>query len=937
MSEIKVKFASRYIKRKRTNAVGKSLLKTLAEPITNADDSYQRLKISAANQDGHSPIIIQVNAKNRMIKVIDNAEGMTKEDLKNKFEIYGSDKSGASLGYSVRGLFGQGIFDVLFYHSNGVIKSIKNKEAAICNFYEKHEEPFINVKKIDGSINNIAAKWGINCNHGTAVEFTLDKSTAIHSFDRLVNRLSSFYMLRMINSDDNRMVKLFYTDRRGRKHESAIKYFFPKGELVGHKEFLLPFEDYNPVKIDVNLYKSDEFLETIGEQQENGLLVFDNKKTVYDLTFFGLDGLPNTDKFYGFVKLINAREIIIDKINQKKHPEEILADSRDGFNKSHKFYKDLEKIMRDWLYPILSEQKNRKSVDNLSENTKEKQLKAFNKLSKLYSQLVDEDSSGVISSSKLKKSVYGGLEFARSNISITAKKKYGICLFIDTDIIKVGSKILLNSSKNKIGFTPTKIIVEKPKKNNILTKTINIRGLSPDTGDTLKAEFDRYNSSVVISIVPEEIFYPDNGIEFNPDYCRAIVNRESTLYLYVDLKKIKKGTKIQLSSSNDFIKLKDKQIILSKRMRGTKDLAKILVSFHGNKLSESGIIEATCVNYSAQARVDIRERINEKVQGSTGKFKGWDFDEAVGPPLQAAYDSNPTSSTHGFILINPNHPINQRYLGENPRKKDIETSLSAQLYLAELILNECLNVTIPEALQKGVLPRRLGDYDVLYYIAQKKFEYGPSIYECFVQEQSSNETKRNQQLQSISKIQRTSNKGVVNDDDLIEGMRDREKKIIEMRFGLNNQRPHTLDEIGNKYNITRERIRQIINSTFARKYGNYVYGKETDIKHDDIKKNERKITVAVEDILKAVSDFYVIKISDIKGDSRLAEFVRARQISIFLIRTLIGLSFSSIGRIFSRDHTTTLYAFEKIIDTMDQDNSLKNQIFSIKGIIYKGK
>ena len=37
----------------------------------------------------------------------------------------------------------------------------------------------------------------------------------------------------------------------------------------------------------------------------------------------------------------------------------------------------------------------------------------------------------------------------------------------------------------------------------------------------------------------------------------------------------------------------------------------------------------------------------------------------------------------------------------------------------------------------------------------------------------------------------------------------REKEIIEMRFGFNGSNTYTLDEIGNKYNLTRERIRQI--------------------------------------------------------------------------------------------------------------------------------
>lgn len=38
---------------------------------------------------------------------------------------------------------------------------------------------------------------------------------------------------------------------------------------------------------------------------------------------------------------------------------------------------------------------------------------------------------------------------------------------------------------------------------------------------------------------------------------------------------------------------------------------------------------------------------------------------------------------------------------------------------------------------------------------------------------------------------------------------DRERKIIEMRFGLNDQAPMTLDEVGKKFHLTRERVRQL--------------------------------------------------------------------------------------------------------------------------------
>jgi RNA polymerase primary sigma factor len=44
----------------------------------------------------------------------------------------------------------------------------------------------------------------------------------------------------------------------------------------------------------------------------------------------------------------------------------------------------------------------------------------------------------------------------------------------------------------------------------------------------------------------------------------------------------------------------------------------------------------------------------------------------------------------------------------------------------------------------------------------------------------------------------------------------REKKIIELRFGLDGEGPYTLEETGNALGITRERVRQIQNSALGK-------------------------------------------------------------------------------------------------------------------------
>jgi RNA polymerase primary sigma factor len=48
-----------------------------------------------------------------------------------------------------------------------------------------------------------------------------------------------------------------------------------------------------------------------------------------------------------------------------------------------------------------------------------------------------------------------------------------------------------------------------------------------------------------------------------------------------------------------------------------------------------------------------------------------------------------------------------------------------------------------------------------------------------------------------------------NVDEVLNALSDREARVLKMRFGLNGSRPMTLEEVGQKFGVTRERIRQI--------------------------------------------------------------------------------------------------------------------------------
>ena len=50
----------------------------------------------------------------------------------------------------------------------------------------------------------------------------------------------------------------------------------------------------------------------------------------------------------------------------------------------------------------------------------------------------------------------------------------------------------------------------------------------------------------------------------------------------------------------------------------------------------------------------------------------------------------------------------------------------------------------------------------------------------------------------------------------LENLSYRERRVLELRYGLGDEHPRTLDEVGRTFNVTRERIRQIENQSLKK-------------------------------------------------------------------------------------------------------------------------
>jgi chromosomal replication initiator protein len=89
--------------------------------------------------------------------------------------------------------------------------------------------------------------------------------------------------------------------------------------------------------------------------------------------------------------------------------------------------------------------------------------------------------------------------------------------------------------------------------------------------------------------------------------------------------------------------------------------------------------------------------------------------------------------------------------------------------------------------------------------------------------------------------------------------------------------------------------------------------------------------ISVDNIQKAVADFYSIKVADMYSKKRPANIARPRQIAMFMAKELTQKSLPEIGELFGgRDHTTVLHAVRKIGEERSHDGQLNHEIHVIE-------
>lgn len=97
----------------------------------------------------------------------------------------------------------------------------------------------------------------------------------------------------------------------------------------------------------------------------------------------------------------------------------------------------------------------------------------------------------------------------------------------------------------------------------------------------------------------------------------------------------------------------------------------------------------------------------------------------------------------------------------------------------------------------------------------------------------------------------------------------------------------------------------------------------------------RPVVIPIDKIQEEVGKFYGVSVKEMKGSRRLQNIVLARQVAMYLSREMTDNSLPKIGREFGgKDHTTVIHAHTKIKEAVENDDTLRMEINTIKKNIH---
>ena len=675
------------VRRIRTATQGNAI-RSLVELVTNANDSYIRLKDEKNPNGGKIEILYKKEGQCGCFAVRDNAEGMSIEEVMNSFTKYGSATSGMKAGERVRGYFGQGAKDALADMVDGKICTFKDDVFVECKLFIEHGQPWYDIDDPTPATMTLRNKHKITGN-GTVAYFKVDPQktgSRVPKFTTVHDVLASNYQLRKLMTNPNRKVILI-NEETGEKLK--LRYQMPKGKEILVEDIPISYDNYGDFPVHISIWRSERELTQSGDDRDGGLLIIDDEAAVLEMSLFKYDNEPLAARFFGEVVVNRFRELL-------KKEETVLSEEREGLVRRHPFCQKLILEIEKRLELKVREERLRKQKEEeckIDREETERYKKAFNILNEIAEQEVQSIINlGQKTTDQIEEPPNGFCIYPAS-AQITVGKRYNFELRLNTRIIHHGAIVKLSCTNSKIRILTPEVKISSDDGTGILRKYITVEGTEPNVDGILRASTENNISEAKINVIPEKELLLSEGLDFQPGSITLRPNHTRKVYLLVYIKIIGHDSVINISSDNDAIHI-SKETITVNEFDAERHIAKYELEVYGEGDGQDAIITAKYdENLIALLGVRIRSKEKEDDKGRKGMFNEPCFDPEPDPLQRSSY-----SSETGKVHIYVNFPSVQHYLGDN---RCYVKTLPAQVLIADLIAEQCFRAIATKEVEFG--------------------------------------------------------------------------------------------------------------------------------------------------------------------------------------------------------------------------------------------
>jgi hypothetical protein len=457
----KLEYADRLAVQQADQAIRKDVVRALVELITNANDSYHRLEDAGTATTGRIIIEIQRRFQDSLLRVWDNAEGFSGDDMDLKVGHYGEATSGFQQGYSVRGLWGRGLKDAFFGLGRGTVCSIRDGIFHRCSLTIANGKPIYQREKGVRSSRPIRRQYGLPTGNGTVMEIVVSRpDIRIPQFDTLRRMLEKHFELRAIMSDDKRTVILRDLDSRGRvKKEITLQHKAPIGNQVLNEDLKVPGF---PATLNLRVFRSDVALSTPseeGEYADGGLLIM-SQHVVLALTLLKFENNEYAAHFYGAATCDYLHTLL-------KQDEPVLTATRDGINWKHQFTRALKELIEQQLSPLIEEERRRAEAEErtkISKQLRERLNTALEQLNSIATAELGKFTGGIGNNGNGPNPPYvppAGFGFVPEYVLVQTGKAASLTLRATVpDALDAGTLVTIESSNPEVMILTPQVVIQ---------------------------------------------------------------------------------------------------------------------------------------------------------------------------------------------------------------------------------------------------------------------------------------------------------------------------------------------------------------------------------------------------------------------------------------------------------------------------------------------